>query len=64
MKQKPHIIQYRGYKKFSNEAFINDLKNTCFNLTLVGKTVPLKNSKKKLFTSPLKKHTPLKKEIA
>ena len=29
-KQKPHIIQYRSYKKFSNEVSINDLRSTFF----------------------------------
>ena len=29
-KQTPHIIQYRSYKKFSNDACINDLRNTFF----------------------------------
>ena len=28
-KQKPYIIQYRSYKKFSNDGIANDLQNTC-----------------------------------
>ena len=31
--EKLHIIQYWSFNKFSNEAFINDLQNTFFNLT-------------------------------
>ena len=41
--QKPRITQYRSYKNFSNEAFINDQIHF-FNYALVGKTVLLKNS--------------------
>ena len=43
-KHRPNIIQYRSYKKFSNEAFINDLENAFFQL----KTVLLQDLKKLL----------------
>ena len=32
-KQRPHITQCRSYKKFSNEASINDLRNTFFHFS-------------------------------
>ena len=32
-KQKQYFIQYRSYCNFSNEAFINDLRNTFFQFS-------------------------------
>ena len=60
MKQNPHITKYRSYKKFSNEDFITDFRNSFFNLPLVGKTVLLKN-KIKTVEVTFKKYTALEK---
>ena len=62
-KQRPHIIQYRSYTKFSNKAFINDLQNTFFQFSCSCENCYFEKFKKKKKTVDvsLKKHAPLKK---
>ena len=60
--QKPHIIEYRSYKKFLNEGFIKSIISEIhfFNSAQGGKTLLLK-IKKKTNDVTLKKNAPLKK---
>ena len=59
IKQKPHI-QYRSYKKFSDEALINDVQNTFFLLNSSCENCLFEKLKKTVDVT-LKRHARLKK---
>ena len=60
--QKPHIIEYRSYKKFSNEGFIKSkISEIHFFNSAQGRKTLLLKIKKKTNDITLKKNAPLKK---
>ena len=59
-KQKPHVIQYRSYKKFSNNVFVNVLRNTFFQFSFSWENCSFEKFKRTVDVT-FKKHTPLKK---
>ena len=60
-KQKPHI-QFRSYKKFLNDASINDLRNTFFQFSSSWENCSFGKLKKTVEVT-LKKHVLLNKKI-
>ena len=55
-KQKPKIIQYRKYKGFSNEAFMNELESALARFSQISF-----GTFKSTFDNILQKHAPIKK---
>ena len=58
---KPKAIYYRNYKKFNEQKFVEDVKNTnCFNSDDPNESYELITD---LFSKIVNKHAPLKKKF-